>query len=68
MSFYLDRPTLWPKQENLEKADYAFVNQEFSVDKTRVKTPEDILAEIKKDGKIVYNNEQTKTTIYSLRN
>ena len=67
MSFYFDRLTLWPKNENIEKVDYAFVNQDFKVDELRSKTPEDVLEEIRKNRKLVYENKETKTEIYKIK-
>ncbi|MBI2135291.1 glycosyltransferase family 39 protein [Candidatus Woesearchaeota archaeon] len=66
MSFYLDRFTLLPKTENIKKADYAFVNQDFRVDKARAMTPEDVLENIRENGNIVYENKETKTEVYAI--
>ncbi|MBI2658458.1 glycosyltransferase family 39 protein [Candidatus Woesearchaeota archaeon] len=66
MSFYLGRLQVWPKQENIGKARYAFVNQDFAVDRLRAKTPEGVLGSIRKKS-LVYRNQDSKTEIYSLR-
>jgi len=66
ISYNIIRQTIDPDINNLEKADYVFINQNFRLDK---KTPVDdkLLSEIRKKSDIVYKNEKTKTEIYKLK-
>ncbi|MBI2653388.1 glycosyltransferase family 39 protein [Candidatus Woesearchaeota archaeon] len=65
VSYHIGRQTISQKIINLEKADYAFVNQNFRLD-NRAKIESDLLLEIKKRGNIIYSNEKTKTEIYKI--
>lgn len=64
-SYNIDRQTVSPEISNLPKADYAFVNQDFKLDKRAVFDNE-LVSQIKTNGKIIYANENTKTEIYKL--
>ena len=66
ISYYIARQTVKPEIENLESANYAFVNQDFKVDRLCMLNNE-MLSEIKTKGKIIYRNEETKTEAYKFR-
>ena len=66
ITYNINRETLYPGINNLGKADYAFVNQNFGLDRKTVISSE-FLEKIKAKGKIVYRNENTKTEIYKLK-
>lgn len=65
LPFNIERQALYPEGNNLEKVDYAFVNQDFKLD-GRVLVSEEQLSEIKAKGEIVYNNDKTKTEVYRI--
>ncbi|MBI2651794.1 glycosyltransferase family 39 protein [Candidatus Woesearchaeota archaeon] len=61
--YNIERLSVSPNIENLKKSDYAFISQNFKLDK-RVAINNTLLTEIKK-GKLVYKNNKTGTEIYS---
>ncbi|MBS3132137.1 glycosyltransferase family 39 protein [Candidatus Woesearchaeota archaeon] len=64
-TYSINRQSYQPTEENIEKTDYAFVNQEFPLD-ARTKIDGSILAEIEAK-KLIYENKNTGTKVYSLR-
>jgi len=60
------RQTLYPNTQNIEKADYVFVNQNFKLDRRTI-IDDDLLSEIKSTGDLIYDNEKTKTEIYKIK-
>ncbi|MBI2523122.1 glycosyltransferase family 39 protein [Candidatus Woesearchaeota archaeon] len=66
ISYNIERQTVSPIKENIEKADYIFVNQKFRLD-NRAKLNNDIINELnnKKIG-IVYENQKTGTKVYRI--
>lgn len=66
VSYHIGRQAINPEASNLEKANYAFVNQKFRLDNRNIFGNE-LLLEIKKRGKVVYSNEKTKTEVYKLK-
>ena len=67
ISYHINRQTVGPKISNLKGAEYAFVNQDFRLD-SRAAVENNLLQEIKNNGKLAYNNEKTKTRIYKINN
>jgi 4-amino-4-deoxy-L-arabinose transferase-like glycosyltransferase len=66
LSYNLDRQTVHPSEEGIEKADYVFMNQDFSLD--RLVVLDDNLVElIENKGTLVYENVKSKTKIYKMR-
>ena len=66
LSYNIDRFAYQDSPDNLEKVKYAWVNQDFRLDK-RVIMDASLLSEIRSRGEIVYRNEKTKTEIYRLK-
>ena len=67
ISYNIERQTVSPIKENIEKADYIFVNQKFRLD-NRAKLNNGIINELGKgDIDLVYENRNTETRIYSKR-
>ena len=67
LAYYTQRGTLKPASENLKKADYAFVNQKFNLEKRSI-IKEDLLGEVKKNNyEKVYENPKTGTSIYKVK-
>ena len=65
LSYNFDRQTLTPKIENLNKADYIWLNQRFMLDKRAIAN-EDFLLKIKENNyNKIYENKQTGTIIYA---
>jgi 4-amino-4-deoxy-L-arabinose transferase-like glycosyltransferase len=66
IAYNIERQTVSPEIENLEKADYIFSNDDFSLDRRAELTP-NIIKELNKDNiEIVYENEKTKTKVYKI--
>ena len=65
VSYNIDRQTLNPGN-SIQKVDYAFVNQDFNLDK-RVHMDQDALDEVRENGNIIYENKKTKTKIYKFK-
>ncbi|MEK6880776.1 MAG: hypothetical protein AABY22_14250, partial [Nanoarchaeota archaeon] len=61
--YNIERTSLYITQDNLKKADYAFINQQFKLD-GKVKADASIVKKIEHDFKLVYSNEKTGTKIY----
>jgi len=61
-----DRQTLHPNANNIEKAKYFFVNQNFKLN-TKTSIDDNLLSEIKVKSEIVYKNERTQTEIYKIK-
>lgn len=67
ISYNIERQTLSPYTNNLEKADYVWVNQDFSLDRM-AHLNKDIISELDKGGMgPVYENKKTNTRIYRIR-
>lgn len=64
ISYNIDRQTLNPGN-SIQKVDYAFVNQDFNLDK-RVPMDQDALDEVREKGDMIYENKKTKTKVYKL--
>lgn len=64
--YNIERQTVNPAAENLENAQFAFINQKFKLD-TRTIIDDSILSEIKSGGGLVYSNARTKTEIYKIK-
>ena len=67
ISYNINRQTISPNIINLDAADYAFVNQDFRLDRREV-FDNKVLSAIERNGRIVYSNGKTKTVIYKLQN
>ena len=66
ISYNIERQTVSPIKENIEKADYIFVNQKFKLDK-RARLDNDIINELNnKNMKIEFENQETGTKIYKI--
>ena len=64
LSYNLARSSLRPKQENIEKVNYIFVNKKFKLEPQSI-VKDGILKVIKqKDLKEIYQNKETGTIIY----
>ena len=67
LSYNFDRHTLTPKTENLNKADYIWVNQKFKLDQRAI-AKDDVLLKIEENNyKKVYENKKTGTSIYKVK-
>src|SRR3989338_54920 len=66
LSYNINKFSYQDSPDNLEKVKYAWVNQDFRLDK-RVIMDASLLSEIRSRGEIVYRNEKTKTEIYRLK-
>lgn len=66
ISYDIGRQTISPSLSNLYAADYAFVNQDFRLDRLALFDGA-VLSAIKGNGRIVYSSEKTKTAIYKLQ-
>jgi len=66
VSYNINRQTVSPEIENLEKAAYVFVNQQFRLDK-RAALKTDLLEKARNKGQITYKNEKTKTEVYKTK-
>ena len=65
LAYYTHRGTLSQTSENLKKADYVFVNQNFNLEKRSI-IKSDLLKEVEYNNyKVAYSNQKTGTTIYS---
>lgn len=64
--YNIERQTVSPLIENLENAQFAFINQKFKLD-TRTIIDDSILSEIKINSDLVYSNDRTKTEIYKIK-
>ena len=67
LSYNLDRFTLNPAKENLNKADYIWVNQNFRLDMRSIPDEQALKLIQSKDYKIVYFNKATGTFIYKVK-
>ena len=67
MSYNLDRFTLNPIAENLGKADYVFVNQNFRLDNHVIFEEQTLKALQSKNYNVAYSNKETGTTIYGIK-
>lgn len=65
ISYHISRQTASPQTNNIKNADYAFVSQDFRLDR-RALIEDDLLSEVKKNGKLDYSNEKTDTQIYKI--
>lgn len=66
ISYNIERQTVSPIRENIEKADYIFVNQKFRLD-NRAKLSEDIINKLGKGNiNLAYENQNTGTKIYKV--
>ncbi len=63
VSYNINRQTVSPEIENLEKTDYIFVNQEFRLDK-RAALKTNLHDKARNNSQIIYKNEKTKTEVY----
>lgn len=63
IQYQIDRISLQPAPENLPKADYVWVNQEFRLDRRAV-LDKDMLSKVRSEGEIAYRNELISTEIY----
>lgn len=67
LSYKFDRQTLSPKLENIDNVDYIWINQNFRLDPKAI-VQENILLKIKENNyKLVYENKQTSTIIYKVK-
>ena len=67
LSYNFDKQTLTPKIENLNKADYIWVNQKFKLDQRAI-AKEYVLLKIKENNyEKVYENKKTGTLIYKVK-
>ena len=64
--YNINRQTIYPKANNLEKSDYIFVNQNFKLDRKTI-IDNNLLSEIKGKSQIIYKNDKTKTEIYKIK-
>ncbi len=69
LSYYLNRGTLEPKPENINKADYVWVNKNFKLEKSAIVTDEILehMDKNKNDFELVYENKKTSTSIYKVK-
>ncbi|MBW2977071.1 glycosyltransferase family 39 protein [Candidatus Woesearchaeota archaeon] len=66
ISYNIERQTISPEINNLEKADYIWVNQNFSLDRRSVLNTE-IIQRLNKDKmELAYENKKTGTKIYKI--
>lgn len=66
ISYNINRQTQYPFMDNIQKTNYAFVNQDFNLD-NKVFMDEDTLDEVRDKGEIIYENKKTKTKIYKFK-
>lgn len=66
ISYNIGRQTASPDIDNLRKADYVLVNQNFKLDRLAI-FDDELLPEIKNRSKLVYSNEKTETAVYKLK-
>ena len=52
---------------NLENADYVWVNQDFRLESMSMLKQEFIEELYKRNGKLVYDNQKTKTKVYQIK-
>jgi len=64
--YNINRQTISPSNENLEKAGYVFVNQNFKLD-ARVIIDSKLLSEVKDKSSLVYSSSKTGTQIYRIK-
>jgi len=64
--YNIDRQTVYPESDNIDEAEYVFVNQDFRLDRRTI-IDDKILSEIKEKSEIVYKNERTKTEVYRIK-
>ena len=66
--YNLERTSMYATEENINKADYVWINQDFNLD-TRSILDEDKISLIKSENfRIAYSNDRTKTSIYQTTN
>ena len=68
MPYNLERTSLYATSENLDKADYIWVNQNFSLDVRSILSKEKINEIQSRNYKIIYSNARTGTIVYSTDN
>jgi len=66
ISYNIERQTVSPVKNNIEKADYIWVNQNFVIDRLAILS-EDIIKELDSGNvELVYENRRTNTKIYKV--
>lgn len=65
ISYNLERQTVPTKVDNLEKADYVWINQNFKLDRLAI-LDKNIVEITKKEGIEVYKNKKTGTEVYKI--
>lgn len=65
--YNIDRTSLYSTKENLKKADYIWVNQNFNLDRRSILTNEKLNLIISGNFGIAYENNKTGTIIYDVR-
>ncbi len=65
LSYNLERQNIYPTEENIEKADYIWVNQNFRLDPRSILNQE-LLKSVEDSSEIIYKNTETGTTIYKV--
>lgn len=65
LSYNLNRLTLNPIMDNIDGADYIWVNQNFKLDRHSILSKQILKSVQSKDYKTVYYNKATGTTVYS---
>lgn len=65
--YNIERTALYANDENLRKADYVWVNQNFALDKRSIFGEQSLKDVQAKNYSIIYSNKKTGTMIYSTR-
>jgi len=63
LPYYMGRSALYFQQENLKKAAYIWLNQNFNLDRASILQPSDIQVAYEHGYQPVYSNKKTNTTI-----
>ena len=66
ISYYTHRQTYPAYSENIGKADYVWINQEFRLDTTSI-IDDSLLQSIQQEGSLIYENEETLNSIYKIK-
>ena len=67
ISYNIERQTLSPETANLKNADYVWVNQDFRLESMSILSQDFIKELDKMDAELVYENKETKTKIYKIK-
>lgn len=65
--YNLERTSLYVTGENIKKADYAWVNQNFALDRRSILNDDDLKLTQPQISSVVYSNKDTGTTIYRIK-